>query len=374
MSFKEEYRRYNEAIRPAKALVEEMKDEVRQREEVRRSVRLRIVRDVFAAAAACICIFVGIPTLAANIDPIYSIMYRVSPKLAQQFRLVQTWDEDQGIRMEVAAVYIEGGEIQAYITLQDLEGDRIDETTDLNDSYSLLSSVDTYGGGGYAPVSYDAETGKATFLVMQGQFEEDIKGEKVTFSLRELLGKKRKYKNLEIPIPWSEVQQDPQTVERFISGGSIPGGGSGDASPGMRKKAIYDGEGNLIAYTPARYTDMLLPGEPDGRLPVEGIDLTGMGYIGGMLRIQTAVYDSLNNDNHCELFLVDEAGNRRIYDYKISGFGEADEKGIPTRYQECIFDVTPEELEQYTLCGDFTVSGLHVTGHWSVTFPLEQTK
>lgn len=378
MSFKEEYRKYNEAIRPAKGLVEEMKEEVKRREEDKRSVYLRIVRDGFTAVAACVCIFVGIPTLAANIDPIYYIMYRFSPKLAQQFRLVQTWDEDQGIRMEVAAVYIEGGEIQAYITLQDLEGDRIDETTDLYDSCSILTSVEgfggNYGGGGYAPVNYDAETGKATFLVMQGQFEGDIQGEKVTFSLREILGKKRKYENLEIPIPWSEVQMSPETRELFINGGSIPNGGSENAAPGMRKKAIYDDAGNLIAYTPARYTDMLLPGEPDSRLSVEGIDFTGMGYIDGMLHIQTAVYDSLSNDNHCELFLVDEAGNLRIYDYKINGFGEADEKGIRTSYQECIFDVTPEELERYTLCGDFTVSGLHVTGHWSVTFPLEQTK
>lgn len=376
MSFKEEYRKYNEAIRPAKSLVEEMKEEVSRREEDKRSVYLRIVRDAFAAVAACICVFVGIPTLAANIDPIYNIMYRFSPKLAQQFRLVQTWDEDQGIRMEVAAVYIEGGEIQAYITLQDLEGDRIDETTDLYDRCSILTSVGgyggSYGGGGYAPVNYDAETGKAAFLVMQGQLEDDIQGEKVTFSLREILGKKRKYENLDIPIPWSEIQENPETMELAVSGSSGHNRGYLDAVPVMWRK--YDEEGNLLDGVPLYYANMLKPREPDDRLSVEGIDFTGMGYIDGILHIQTAVYDNLNNDNHCELFLKDEEGNLRIYDCKMSGFGEPDANGIKTMYQECLFAVTPEELERYTLCGDFIVSGLHVTGHWSVTFPLEQTK
>lgn len=362
MNFKEEYRKYNEVIRPDGALIEEMKEEALQREEEKRFRAFRVMRGVAAAAAVCLCIFVGIPILAANIDPIYDIIYRVSPKLAQKFRLIQTWDEDQGIRMEVAAVYVQGNELRAYITLQDLEGDRIDETTDIKSGYSINSPVSCYGGGGYAPVDYDAETGKATFLVTVGQFDQDIQGENMTFSLREILGKKRQYDNLEIPIPWSEIQENPETMELWISGSGGPLNGNPDAVPEMWRKTED---------TPSRYTNMLKPKEPDRRLSVEGIDFTGMGYLNGVLHIQTAVYDNLHNDNHCELFLVDEEGNRRIYDYKMSGSGEADADGKETTYEEFLFVITPEELEHYTLCGDFTVSGLYMTGHWSVTFPLE---
>lgn len=366
MSFKEEYKRYNEAIRPAKALVEEMKEEAGQRKEERRSVCFRILRDGFAAVAACVCIFVGIPVLAANIDPIYDIMYRFSPKLAQQFRLVQTWDEKQGIRMEAEAVYVKDNELRAYITLQDLEGDRIDETTDLFNSFSINTPVAGYGGGGYRPVEYDAETGKATFLITLGQLGQDIQGEKITLSLREILGKKQEYCGLEIPIPWSEVQEDPETMELRITSSGGPNWENAD----LNRWRKYDEDGNLL--DPGYYTNVLKPQEPDGRLAVEGIDFTGMGYIDGVLHIQTAVYDNLNNDNHCEVFLKDQEGNLRIHDYTVSGNGEPDAAGKKVTYQDSIFVITPEELENYTLCGDFYVSGLHMTGHWSVTFQLEQ--
>lgn len=369
MSFREEYKRYNEAIRPAGALVEEMKKEAKLRKEERRTVCLRIVRDGLAAAAACVCIFVGIPTLAANIDPVYDIMYRFSPKLAQQFRLIQNWDEDQGIRMEVEAVYVQGNEIQAYITLQDLEGDRIDETTDLFNSVSINTPVAGYGGGGYKPVSYDPKTGKATFLITLGLFGQDIEDEKITLSLGRIVGKKEEYHNMEVPVPWSEIQENPETMELWISGS---GGPNPDAAPDMWAKETNDEEGNFVEYTPARYSKMLKPLEPDGRLSVEGIDFTGMGYIDGVLHIQTAVYDNLHNDNHCEMFLMDREGNLRIHDYKISGSGEPDADGKKITYQDSLFVVTPEELEQYTLCGDFYVSGLYMTGHWSVTFSLNR--
>lgn len=371
MNFKEEYGRYNEAVRPDVSLVENMKEEARQQEEEKRFRGFRVVQRAAAAAAACLCVFVGVPALAANIDPVYEIMYRFSPKLAQQFRLVQTWDEDQGIRMEVDAVYVKDNELQAYITLQDLEGDRIDGTTDIR-GYSINTPAAGYGGGGYRPVEYDEETGKATFLITLGQLGQNIQAEKITLSLGEILGKKKEYYNLEVPIPWSEIQEDPGTMELWISGSGIPNSGNEEAVPNMWGKPFYDEEGNIVEYTPSRYAHMLKPQEADDRLSVEGIDFTGMGYIDGVLHIQTAVYDNLSNDNHCELFLVDGEGNRRIYDYKMSGSGEPDENGIKTCYQDCLFVVTPEELEHYTLCGDFTVSGLHMTGHWSVTFPLEQ--
>ncbi len=371
MSFREEYRKYNENIYPGVSLVENMKEEAEEVEMQKRRTAFRVARDLVAAAAACIGIVIGLPTLAANIDPVYDVIYRFSPKLAQQFRLVQTSDEDQGIRMEVEAVYVHGNELQAYISLQDLEGDRIDDTADICRGYSINSPVAGYGGGGYQPVEYDEETGKAVFLVTVGQLGQDIQGEKMTFSLREILGKKQYYENLEIPIPWTEIEEDPETMELWISGSS---GSNSDARPEMWAKESYDAEGNAVVDMPARFANVLKPKEPDERLGIEGIEFTGMGYIDGVLHIQTAVYDNLNNDNHCELFLKDAEGNLRIYDYKISGSGEEDENGIRTSYQDCLFLVTPEELEQYTLCGDFTVSGLHMTGNWSVTFPLDEAE
>lgn len=355
MNFKEEYRNYNEAIRPDRALVEEMKEAAREWKEDRRKNLLRVTRDLMAAAAACVFIFVGIPVIAANVDPVYAVMYRVLPETAQLFRLVQRSDEQLGIRMEVVSAYVHENELQAYITLQDLEGDRIDETTDLYDSYSICLPFP--GSGTCQYVDFDSETGKASFLVTlwnwskEGAGPQDITGKKITFALREFLSCKEEYLNLEIPVSWSEVQEEPEVTTFRLRGGSVPNvvkGDSGNPVPSGR---------------------MLKPGEPDERLSVEGIELTGMGYIDGLLHIQTMAPRLLETDNHCELYLVDKDGNRRHCDYSLNAFGNTEETK-DTDYQDSIFDITPEELENYTLHGDFTITGVHVKGNWTVTFPV----
>ena len=358
MNFKQEYQKYIESVKPDKGMVEEMLEEARELQETGRKQRYRVLRDVMAAVAVCLCIFVGVPVVASNVEPIYDLMYRVSPKLAQKFSLVQKADEDQGIRMEVLSTYIHENEIQAYITLQDLEGDRIDETADLYDSYTIKVPFDGYGSGGYQPVDFDEETRTATFLItlgiMSGESEEltDVVGKKVSFSLHELIGKKKEYDDLEIPVLWSQVEMEPQIMSPKLRGSSYPNMTGGDSDdPHLTEK-------------------MLFPGEPCEIAPVEGIALTGMGYIDGMLHIQTMVPNLLETDNHCELFLVDEEGNQRLYDYKINAFGStAETKG--TDYQDCIFNISPEELENYTLHGYFMTSGFHIKGDWSVTFPIE---
>ena len=37
-----------------------------------------------------------------------------------------------------------------------------------------------------------------------------------------------------------------------------------------------------------------------------------------------------------------------------------------------IKEIPKEELENYSIYGDFTASGLYVEGDWKVTFPLEK--
>lgn len=362
MNFKEKYRSYNEEIRPDPALVREMQEEAREKAEGKRERVLRAIRGFAGAAAACLCILVGLPTLAANVEPLYRLMRRVSPELAQSFRLVQKADEKLGIRMEVEAVYLYENELQAYITLEDLEGNRIDETTDLFNSYSVNMPCPGYGGGGWHPVDFDGETGKAAFLVTLGLLPDsegnlrdisDLAGKKITLYLGRIMSGKTEYDDLKVEIPWSEVQKNPETVMMRISGGPAPNTVKGDMED------------------PRPSARMLKPGEPDSRLAVEGILFTGMGYVEGMLHIQTAVRDYLKNDNHCEWFLTDQAGNRRYYDYKVSAAGDTEEtKG--TMYQDCIFEISPEELADYTLHGHFVTTGTYLEGNWSVTFPVEE--
>ena len=40
-------------------------------------------------------------------------------------------------------------------------------------------------------------------------------------------------------------------------------------------------------------------------------------------------------------------------------------------YQEFVFDISPEDLGDYTLHGDFYTAAARIDGNWSITFPLE---
>ena len=113
----------------------------------------------------------------------------------------------------------------------------------------------------------------------------------------------------------------------------------------------------------------MLPGEPDEAFEVEGIDLTGIAYIDDSLHIQTAVKDSLSNDNHGYFYLVDAAGNTLHADAGCSFIDEA--SGVRTSYTESVFSISREKLADCTLHGSFTISGMLTEGNWKVTFPLE---
>ena len=67
---------------------------------------------------------------AAGTEPVYSILYALSPALAQQFQPIQKSCVSNGIRMEVVSARLEGSTAQLYLTMQDLEGDRLDESCD----------------------------------------------------------------------------------------------------------------------------------------------------------------------------------------------------------------------------------------------------
>lgn len=392
MNFREEYKSYNKALRPNPELVKKLQEAAREGKEgnegyapaeqqgyaregkeekagyVREKAgreRLRAwktVRGFACAAAACLCILVGLPTLAANVEPLYELMRRVSPQLAQNFRLVQEADEKLGIRMEVASVYLHENELQVYITLEDLEGNRIDENTDLFNSYSVNMPYPGYGGGGWKPVDFDGETGKATFLVTLGLLPDaegnsrdiaELAGKKVTLYLGRILSGMVEYDDLKVEVSWDAVQAEPEAALMRMSGGPAPEIIKGDTED------------------PRPRIKMLKPEAPVSGEIVEGIYFMGMGFIDGRLHIQTAEPDYMKNNNHCELFLTDQEGNRWYYDYKVSAAGDTeDTKGI--MYQDCIFEISAEELEGYDLHGHFVTTGNYLEGNWSVTFPVEK--
>ena len=339
------FRSLNKQVNPDEFLIETTIEDTQKYEKKYRVLFLALRKPVIALASFCLCIFLVMPVLASTIYPIYQLMYLVSPATAQFFMPVQKSHVDNGIKMEVVSAYIHENIAEIYITMEDLTGNRIDGTIDLYDSYSIHRPVDSMAY--CSSVGYDPETKKATFLITLEEWgNKNITGDKMTFSVREFLSYKKEYEDIPILIDLSTISIAESTQKVSAIGGGID----------------YENNGSIVA---------LIPSAPMSEFTVDGIELTGVAYIDGMLHIQTAVRDPLSNDNHGFLYFKDKSGNKIDSNY-IFHFIEYDDQEVRIGYSNYVFNIPQDEISNYTLFGDFYTSGMKTDGNWRVTFPLEK--
>ena len=127
----------------------------------------------------------------------YEALYTLFPGAAEFFSPVNESCVDNGIEMCVKAIYVHDDSADIYISMKDLTGDRIDETTDLFDSYEIRPSYAQIGG--CQRVGYDAENKETTFLISVRQPGNHITGEKLTFRVSEFLSGKQEV-TMELPM------------------------------------------------------------------------------------------------------------------------------------------------------------------------------
>lgn len=383
MQFKDTYREWNEKIQPSEELFSRLLTEaskVTEASEIsaaeesakrhkkrnhkvwenkirenkiqgKQNHNRRWGRGIAAAAGFLLVINVSLPVLAGTFPTIYELMYLVSPAVAQFYQPVQLSDEHDGIRMEVVAAYIHEETAEIYITLQDLEGDRLDETTDLYDSYSIHMPYSAIGN--CRKVGYDPESGILTYLITVTQENgRKIAGEKLTFSVGGFLGQKQEYEKIEIPIDLTQVTEEAyQYVDTPARGGTMTS------------------HSELAAIMSETYP-VLVPQPADPDFSIEGVKFTGIGYVEGKLHIQYAVDNALNNDNYGFFFLQNEAGEMLQEAGSVSFYEGSGKKRID--YRDSVFLIPQEELQDYRLYGDFVISeGFH-EGNWQVTFPIKE--
>jgi hypothetical protein len=237
---------------------------------------------------------------------------------------------------------------EIYITMQDLTGERIDETTDLYDSYSINRPFDS--SASCQRVGYDEKTKTATFLITIYEWgTQKIAGDKITFSVKEFLSHKRKYYNVEIPIDLLSVTSVETTQKVYTTGG-----------------------GGKDYQTDHRESIVLVPSQAVAGFPVEGIDVTAIGYIDDKLHVQMALNNRLKSDNHGSFYLEDTTGKKIEGNYNIYFTNKYEQQEDRIDYCEYVFDVPQEEMSNYSLYGDFVTSGMWTEGRWRVTFPLEK--
>lgn len=296
------------------------------------------------AAAVLLCFTLSISALAATVDPVYQIFYSISPTVAQALKPVKLSCEDQGIRMEVISAAIYENEAVIYISLQDLYDHRIDETTDLFDSYWINRPFASVASCSF--VSFDEETGTATFLIHISQWNnKKIKGDKITFSFSEFLSQKSKFDEELSGLDLSKVT----TAEETQKPESVRGGG-GIMNVDYGIGCLVPVAGGILS-------------------PVEGVTVTNAGFIDNRLHIQIYFEDILTYDNHGYIDLRDETGNSAEH-YSIS-FWDDEKVGS---YDEIVYDISPEDIANYRAYGYFVTCTNRTKGHWQVTFPLEDAE
>lgn len=347
--FSETYRKMNDAIAPSPDLVERTLSQTR-----RRKFPLRRVAAIAAAAALC----VATPALAAQTEIGYQTLYLIAPAAAQFFQPVRRACTDNGVTMEVAAVRVEGNAAQAYITLS---GGAVDETCDLFDSYDFHLPFDQIGH--CEQVDYDEATHTATFLCATETMDGSPipLGGKMTFSVGCFLSGKETAEDVSVDLDLTDYAQEAETAPSW----SYPSGKTDGAYYRTGGSYSTDEDEALSKTAP-----ILLPGEALAE-PVSGLSVTAAGFADGLFHIQLCRGNATQLDNHGWLWLEDAAGNRTEPRCTIGFLDDAEtETDGRLDYTEFLFDVSPAELSDYTLHGDFYTASTLTEGRWRITFPL----
>lgn len=297
------------------------------------------------AACICLCICAAVPALAAADNEFaYETLYALSPTFAQKLKPVHRFCENDGIKMEVISANIHGERAEILVSMQDMAASRLDETTDLFDSYSINTPFSSTGT--CSMVGFDKQTKTATFLVELTQWDNaPIPGDKITFSVKRILSQK-------------------QHTSRELSRLDLT---KAPEKPELLKKADIRGWGTVGSDAVDVHTVKLLaPQEKNSFAVLPGVSITGYGVVDGKLHIQARYENILETDNHGEISLEDTTGQTISCTSSVSFWDHARQSS----YEEYVFDLPSEKLNQYRACGTFWTCGRSITGDWQITFPL----
>lgn len=314
--------------------------------------RRLLIKPFAVIAASFVFLTIPLPAAAAmGSDAAYRLLYSFSPSIAQTLKPVMRSCTDNGIKLEVVSADIDGSRARIFLSVKDLEQDRIDETVDLFDSYSINCPFDSVSHCSFS--EYDESTSTAFFLVEIERLDgKIIENSKITFNVREMLFGKEKFSGV-LDIDTANISTAPDTTESIRFRGA-------------------SAKNYLPEYTDYRY---LIPNDTLSYSPVDGVTVTGIGYIDGALHIQTYYEDISHTDNHGYILLYDKLGNKiepysvyDVYDKVNISFWDSENKGC---YDEIIIKMPYDKVGEYRLYGEFVTSKGYVNGDWEITFPVK---
>lgn len=260
--------------------------------------------------------------------------------------------EETGIEIKPLAVINDDDMMMIYLTIQDLTGDRVDETLSVLDYFVEGASINNCQTIDYNPES------KTAIVQLTTQGGEKINHTTVQIVIKSLLTGKKVLERVPIAIGLNGVKEGAIVTTTWMSRDDTQGGGgTGDMWN------ILEEEGQIQILTPNTMA-MDIQG-------MDGMQVSNIGFINGRLHIQTR-WEENDRDNHGYFYLVDQDGNEIEVEENNFYFGVDEKNNVQfgSEYVEYILDASKEQLAGMQLMGYFAGYSEVVEGNWELKVDL----
>ncbi|MDO3408152.1 hypothetical protein QWJ34_00075 [Saccharibacillus sp. CPCC 101409] len=312
-----------------------------------------------AGAAASAVLVLGIATGAANAAGLIDLnaaLGFIGGERVGILKPINRSSEDQGIMMSVLGAVRDGDTAEVYVTMKDLEGDRIDDKMDVYDYF-------LQGGTSYNAelIRYDSQQQEATLrFLASGAKMNSRMTMNITSFLRGTHEESGYDAQLDLQkLAASQPEQSDRTLSRLKDGIGVAS--SGETSKELDKLDEFH---------------VLPPGDLSVELPgLDWLQLSNIGFVDGKLHIQFNPDNDMGRYNRADFYLTDGEGNRRNIEYYRLSWGEYEKDGVVYGgdYEEYVFDISDHsQLKGLRLMGSLLTYQEMVRGHWETTFDLKQ--
>ena len=308
--------------------------------------RISILTAVFLCVALTICVS------ATTIPSVNRLLAFINPEIAFMLQPIELSCEDEGIKVEVIAAMNDDEQVIMYLAVQDLTGDRIDETLWFR-QFSLTGA----SMSGYEVIDYD-ETTKTALLYLNSGGMENLNGKKISIKFGNLLGKSIRHSN-NTGICINDIPEIPDSE-------TLPF----DWQDGGRGRGEGDGSEEFMSRETLRNLKI---GTLD--IPLKDIDnmsISNIGFIDGELHVQIKIYPT-PYPLYERLYICDSNGEEVAVSLGDISFGitSFSDKKTDYYFREFVFDVTNLNLEESFLTFESLGMDYYIEGNWETTFKIQ---
>ena len=351
-----------------------------------RKRRLGAKKVLALVAALIILLIFGITSFAREYNPnLDEILYTIFPNIAMNLKPVNISDENNGIKMEIVSAKREGKRAYVYISMQDLEEKRIDETIDLYDS--VMFNLPLGFMGNCTKIGYDEKTQTATFLITIDQNGGlKIPWKKVNFSVGCFLSGRIEPEGFVDEIDLTKAELEPKYETEITGYKKLKNKFEPGTLKGKFYRFTYERIPRVIQnilklndwyFEYERYDEEIekyLATNETFYVSETGAEFVAMGFIDNKLHIKV-YYGNRHYSDHIGFLTIYDRNGEEIHATNmkyINNFEEIEPNYFaPTEtWVDYTFDISSEEIEGCRLYERYWKYQNYVDGDWEVTFRI----